>query len=58
MVEVSSMNFTLHNEAVDWNTAKVNCEADGQRLAVLDTNDTLTILKQQLRTKYNFPSPG
>ena len=58
MVEKSSVNFTLYNEEVDWNTAKASCEVDGQILAVLNTTDKLTTLKQQLRTKHNFPSPG
>ena len=43
-----SISFTLHEEQVNWNKAKSRCEALGQRLAVLDTEDKLTALKEQV----------
>ena len=39
---VSAVTFTLSDEEVDWDTAKSRCEALGQRLAVLDTEEKLT----------------
>ena len=45
---VSAVNFTLHDEKVHWHTAKSRCEALGQRLAVLDTEDKRTTLQEQM----------
>ena len=45
------INFTLHDENVNWNTAKSRCEALGQRLAVLDTPDKLATLREQVWVK-------
>ena len=45
---VSAVTFTRHDDTVDWNTAKSRCEADGQRLAVLDTREKLTSLQEQM----------
>ena len=39
--------FTMFDYDVDWYTAKANCEADGQRLAVLDTEEKRTAMKAQ-----------
>ena len=45
---ISAVNFTLHNDTVDWPTAKSRCEALGQRLAVLDTEQKQTELQEQV----------
>ena len=42
------ISFTLHQGPVKWATAKSKCEAAGQRLAVLDTEDKLSALKEQV----------
>ena len=44
----SAFIFTLHYEEVDWYTAKSRCEALGQRLAVLDTEEKLIALREQV----------
>ena len=46
-----SIYFTLHDERVNWTVAKSRCEALGQTLAVLDTEDKLTALKEQRTIK-------
>ena len=45
---VSTVTFTRHDDYVDWNMAKSRCEADGQRLAVLDAPEKLTALQEQV----------
>ena len=47
-LEISALKFTLYDERVKWSTAKSRCEALGQRLAVVDTADKLTALKEQV----------
>ena len=37
--EVSAVKFILHDVNVNWTAAKSRCEALGQRLAVIDTED-------------------
>ena len=41
------MIFTRFNERVNWTTAKSRCEAVGQTLAVLDTEEKRTALHVQ-----------
>ena len=47
----STIKFTLYGEKVEWDTAKSRCEDVGQRLAVLDTEEKLTALKEQVWVK-------
>ena len=59
MVVETNIVYTLHDdEEVNWYEAQSRCQAGGQRLAVLDTVEKLTTLKQQLRIKHNFPTAG
>ena len=47
----SAVEFTVHDdddERVTWHQAKSRCEALGQRLTVLDTEEKLMALKVQL----------
>ena len=45
----STFIFTLHDDDdADWFTAKSRCEALGQRLAVLDTEEKLIALQAQM----------
>ena len=46
-VERSQAVFTLHEESVNWDTAKSRCETRGQRLAVLDTAAKRVALQEQ-----------
>ena len=39
--------FMKFDGPVTWLTAKLKCEALGQRLAVLDTPEKLTVLQEQ-----------
>ena len=39
--------FTLFRNFVDWQTAKSNCEAEGQRLAILDTEEKRSAFQAQ-----------
>ena len=43
----SRVVFNLFRDEVDWHTAKSECEAHGQRLAVLDTEEKRSALQAQ-----------
>ena len=40
--------FTLNTTEVTWDEAKISCEAQGQRLAVLDTEEKIIIAQSQM----------
>ena len=43
----SGVVFTLFRNTVTWETAKSNCEAEGQRLAILDTEEKRSAFQAQ-----------
>ena len=45
---VFGLTFTFHKERGYWATAKVTCERYGQRLAVVDTAESLAALREHL----------
>ena len=40
--------FTLNTTEVTWDEAKISCEAQGQRLAVLDTEEIIAMAQSQM----------
>ena len=43
----STVLFTRYDGSANWLTAKANCEAKGERLAVLDTEEKRDALQEQ-----------
>ena len=39
--------FTYHEGKINWDQAKTVCENSGQRLAVLDSQAKISVLRQQ-----------
>ena len=56
---VFGLTFTFHKERGYWATAKVTCERYGQRLAAVDTAESLAALREHLQWRIqDFPQGG